>query len=108
MATVSDSLEPRPLAEQAVRAVSEQSAEIAAEKAAERAAIKAVEFVFLYLGIDINDKEALRRMREQLEFVARVERGATEIKNATIKTCVGAFFAGLFALLLLGYRDYFK
>lgn len=93
----------RTLADQAIRALAEQTAEAAAEKAA----IKAIQVAFLMLGVDINDKDALARLRDDLQFLQRTNRGAREIKNAAIKTCVGAVLTGLGALLILGFKDWF-
>jgi len=99
-------LQARPLAEQAVRALSEQSAERAAEKMANEMAEKVVAGIFLHLGVDVNDKEAIKALRDDLSFLARMNRGAREIKSAAIKTCVGAVFAGLFSILIIGFKDW--
>lgn len=100
--SISEALQARPLAEAAVRALAEQTAEAAAE----RAAIKAVELSFLLIGVDVHDKEQLARLRDDLAFLHRTNRGAREIKSAAIKTCVGAVLTGLSALLIFGFKDW--
>jgi hypothetical protein len=62
--------------------------------------------IFLHFGVDVTDKTALRTLRDDLAFLARVNRGAREIKSAAIKTCVGAVVTGGIALLVLGFKDW--
>jgi hypothetical protein len=106
--------EPKALAEQAVLAVAEKAAALAADKAASEAARRAavetadivVARIFLHVGIDVADKDALARLRDNLAFLSRVERGAREIKSAAVKTCVGAVITGLLSLLVLGFLEW--
>lgn len=103
------------LAEQAVLAVAERAAVLAAERAAGEAAERAatrtadmvIEKLFLHLGIDVNDKAGLNTLRENLQFLARMDRGAREIKSIIVKTCVGAVVMGMLAILAIGIRDWF-
>lgn len=104
---ISDDLQARALAEQAVRSLAEQTAEMAADKAAEKVAAKVVESLFLHFGVDVKDQRAVAAFREQLAFLARMERGAREVKSAIIKTCVGALVLGFITLLLIGVKSWF-
>lgn len=105
-ATALNELQARPLAEQAVRSLAEQTAEIASERAGHAAAKAAVESVFLHLGIDILDKEQVSDLRESLQYLKRLNRGAKEVKSVAIKTCVGAVVTGIITLLVLGLKDW--
>lgn len=78
------------------------------ESIAERAAQRTIEGLFLHLGIDIKDPEALKQMKEDLAFLARMGRGAREVKSVAIKTCVGSLIAGLIALLGIGIKDWIQ
>jgi len=62
--------------------------------------------VLLHLGIDVADKEAMKELRSNLEFLKRMDRGAREVKSAAIKTCVGALITGLLSLLWIGFHDH--
>lgn len=99
----SKDLSPRELADQAVRALAEQASEAAAEKAA----MKAVAYAFLLVGVNIQDKEQVARFRDDIGFLYRMNRGAREVKNAAIKTCVGALLTGTIAIFWLGFQDWF-
>lgn len=106
--------EPRALAEQAVLAIAERAAMLAAERAAEAAALRAADHtaemvvsrIFLHVGIDITDKVAMANFREQLQFLARMERGTREVRSMAVKTCVGAFVTGLITLLVIGFTNW--
>jgi hypothetical protein len=78
------------------------------EAAMERGCQRALNTTFLHLGVDLaNDKER-EALKEQFEFLKRMNRGAQEVKRATIKTCVGALITGLIALVLIGVRQWFQ
>lgn len=102
-----EQLQARPLAEQAVRALSEQSAQFAAERTASEMAERVVAGIFLHVGYDVNDKEAMKELRDNLQFLSRMNRGARDIKSAAIKTCVGAVVTGFITLVVLGFKDWF-
>lgn len=106
MSTPDEELKARPLAEQAVRSLAEQTAELAAERAADKVAKRVLEGIFLHFGVDITDKAQVKALKDNLEFLHRVNRGSMEIKRAAIKTCVGAVVMGLLAILGLGVKDY--
>lgn len=72
---------------------------------AEQAADRAVREVFLRLGIDVDDREALASAMDDFSFLKRMNRGAKEVKSTTIKTAVGAIIAAVFALLVLGFKE---
>ena len=80
------------------------------EEAAERAALKALDVLMLHVGIDVNDTDEIKAFRERLECLKRMERGAREtkhmIKQAAIKTCLGALIMGLLTLLGMGIKDW--
>lgn len=75
------------------------------QEIANKAAINAVDLAFLHLGVDINDPRSINAIREDFEFLKRTNRGAREIKNAAIKTCVGAVITGFIAMIVLGFKD---
>jgi hypothetical protein len=95
-------LQPRALADQAIRALSEQSAETASDKSA----TKAVALLMLHFGVDVDDPQQLRDFKENLQFLARAARGAGVVKNTAVKTCVGALVTGFLAILFLGLKDW--
>lgn len=61
--------------------------------------------LFLHIGFDVDDKDQMRGLREDLAFLQRMNRGAQEVKRAAIKTCVGALATGVLALLWLGFKE---
>jgi hypothetical protein len=67
----------------------------------------AVENVLLRLGIDPGDPDGMASIRDDLQFLQRMNRGAKEVKRATIKTCVGAVVTGGIAMVLIGLKDWF-
>ncbi len=73
---------------------------------AEAIAQRAIEGFVLRLGVDKNDPHALQRLKDNLDFLDRLNSGAKLVKNTTIKTVVGAVVAGLIALVLIGFRDW--
>lgn len=79
-------------------------------EAAERAALKTMDVLFLHLGIDVNDPEELRALRERFEFLKRMHRGAVEVsstaRKAVVRTCVGALASGLIALVVMRFKGY--
>lgn len=99
---LAQSLRPRLLADQAIRAIAEQSAETAADKSA----FKAVALLMLHFGVDIDDPYQVREFRENLAFLARSARGAREVKSVVVKTCVGAIVTAVIAILFLGFKDW--
>lgn len=62
--------------------------------------------IFLHIGIDVEDKAQVERLRDNLSFLNRIGRGAEVMKSTAIKSCVGAFFAAVFAILVLGVKDW--
>lgn len=62
--------------------------------------------VFLHIGIDVEDKAQVARLRDNLSLLNRIGRGAEVMKSTAIRSCVGAFFVALFTLLVLGLKDW--
>jgi hypothetical protein len=79
----------------------EEAAEIAND-----AAQRAVDAVMLRLGIDPHDPESLARARNNLQFLARMNRGATQVSNAIVKTCAGAAITAILWLLGVGLKEW--
>jgi hypothetical protein len=102
IASLKDNLQPRALADQAIRAIAEQTAETASDKSAQ----KAVALLMLHFGVDILDPVQVRDFKENLEFLKRSARGAREVKHAAVKTCVGALVTAFIAILFLGLKDW--
>lgn len=63
---------------------------------------------FLHLGIDVRDPVALGKLRNDLSFLSRLNSTTQEVKKAAIKTGVGTAIAGLVAIFILGFTDWFK
>lgn len=74
------------------------------KRVADEAARKAVSDALLHLGIDVDNPETNADLKDDLAFLSRLNRGSREVKNAAIKTCVGAFITATIALMVLGIR----
>lgn len=61
---------------------------------------------FLKLGVDVEDKDAMHKLRDNLIFLGRMADGAREIKSVVIKTGVGAAVTGFITLVVIGLRDW--
>jgi hypothetical protein len=77
-----------------------------AEHIAAMAADKAVEGVFLRLGVDTKNPVALAAWQDNFSFLGRINTGAKLVKATTIRTGVGAVFAGCVTLIVLGFKDW--
>jgi hypothetical protein len=76
------------------------------EAMAERVAEKAVETFALRMGLDPEDKDALKEFRENLAFVSRMKRGANQMSGVILKTCAGAAVTAFLWMLVQGFRDW--
>ena len=82
-----------------------------AEAIATRAAHRALEAFehrirenFLRLGIDTDDLDSLAYWQDNLQFLARANRGSKQVSSVIVKTCVGAVVSGLLWLIWVGFK----
>lgn len=73
---------------------------------AQETAERTVENLFLRLGIDPDDKDVLHRLRDDLMFLARLKRGASQVSGVIIKTCAGAVVMAFIWMLTQGFKDW--
>lgn len=76
--------------------------EAEARRIANQAAQGAIEGLFLHLGIDIKDKDALKELRSNLSFLQRMSKGA----NIFTATCIGAFASGFIGLMVFAAQQW--
>ncbi len=73
-----------------------------AQEAAERAVVN----VLLRMGIDPEDHEGLKSLRENLSFLARMNRGANHVGSLFVKTCAGAAIMAFLWMLATGFKEW--
>lgn len=77
-----------------------------AREIANEAAQRAVEGVFLHLGVDITDDKAVHELKENFQFLGRLNKNAKIASATTIKVTVTSAVTAIFALLLIGFKDW--
>lgn len=60
--------------------------------------------LFDRLGIDLNDREAIERYRQDMGFLRKQRRGSEDIAKAVRWTAIGAFVAGASWVALWGLQ----
>ncbi len=73
---------------------------------AQEAAERAIENILLRMGIDPDDQEGLKKLKDNLHFLARMSRGADQVGSVMTKTCTGAAIMAFLWMLVVGFKDW--
>ncbi len=80
----------------------------AVQAIAQEAAERAVVTILLRMGVDPDDRDGLKRLRDNLTFLARMNRGADQVGSIVAKTCAGAAVMAFLWMLGAGFKDWLQ
>ncbi len=75
---------------------------------AKMSARESVDYLFLHMGIDLNDPKELARMKADFSHLRKLRVGSELVKAASIKTCAGAVITALIWLFYEGLQAWVR